>query len=140
MDYDGPVQTAYGPTTIGGGIAGRRIELEPDNTFHFTDDGREQVQFALHQPAGDVTGTAVLKARADGTYVPTANTSTFDITALQGTLTVTFYNGATANIPLPRDGAGVKETFGLNGEAIYKCEGNEVTVRFPKLTIWLERV
>ena len=52
---------------------------------------------------------------------------------------VTFYNGATANIPLPPDGAGVKETFGLNGEAIYKCEGNEVTVRFPKLTIGLQR-
>jgi hypothetical protein len=53
---------------------------------------------------------------------------------------VTFYNGATANIPLPPDGAGVKETFGLNGQAIYKCEGNQVTVRFPKLTIGLQRV
>lgn len=135
MDYDGPVQTAYGPTSISGGIAGRRIELKPDNTFHFTDDGREQVQFALHQAGGDVPGTAVLKAQADGTYVPSASTSTFDITALQGTLVVTFYNGATANIPLFPDGAGVKETFGVNGEAIYKCDGNQVTVRFPTLTI-----
>jgi hypothetical protein len=140
MDYDGPVQTAYGPTTIAGGIAGRRIELKPDNTFHFTDDGREQVQFALHQPAGDVTGTAVLKAQADGTYVPTANTSTFDITALQGTLTLTFYNGSTANIPLPPNGAGVEETFGLTGQATYTCDQNTVTVRFPALTIALERV
>jgi hypothetical protein len=42
LDYDGPVQTAHGPTTIVGGIAGRRIEVKPDNTFHFTDEGREQ--------------------------------------------------------------------------------------------------
>jgi len=43
MDYDGPVRTAFGPTTIKGGIAGRRIELKRDNTFHFTDDGRDRV-------------------------------------------------------------------------------------------------
>jgi hypothetical protein len=140
MDYDGPVQTAFGPTTIVGGIAGRRIELKPDNTFRFTDDGREPVQFALQSPGGAIPGTAVLKAQADGTYAPTATTSTFDITALQGTLTITFYEGTTTNIPLPPDGAGVKETFGINGEAIYTCDRNTVTVRFPALTIGLERV
>ncbi len=47
MDYAGPVQTAFGPTTISGGIGGRRIELKPDNTFHFTDDGSDKVQFSL---------------------------------------------------------------------------------------------
>jgi hypothetical protein len=140
MDYDGPVQTAFGPTTITGGIAGRRIELKPDNTFHFTDDGREQVQFSLQTPGGSVPGTAVLKAQAEGTYMPTASTSTFDITALQGSLTLTFYDGTTTNIPLPPNGAGVKETFGLNGEANYLCDGGKVTVRFPALTIGLERV
>jgi hypothetical protein len=102
MDYDGPVQTAFAPTTIVGGIAGRRIELKPDNTFHFTDHGREQVQFSLQRQGGSVPGTAVLKAQADGIYVPTATTSTFDITALQGSLTLTFYDGSTTNIALPR--------------------------------------
>jgi hypothetical protein len=140
MDYDGPVQTAFGPTTIAGGIAGRRIELRPDNTFHFTDDGREQVQFSLQTPGGSVPGTAVLKAQAEGIYMPTPSTSTFDITALQGSLTLTFYDGTTTNIPLPPNGAGVKETFGLNGEANYLCDRNTVTVRFPALTIGLERV
>jgi hypothetical protein len=140
MDYDGPVQTAYGPTTISGGIAGRRIQLKPDNTFHFTDDGREQVQFTLHQPAGETKGTAVLKAQADGTYVPTASTSTFDITALSGTLQLTFLTGEKIDIPLPPNGAGVKETFGLNGNANYTCDQSTVTVRFPALTIGLERV
>jgi hypothetical protein len=101
MDYDGPVQTAFAPTTIVGGIAGRRIELKPDNTFHFTDHGREQVQFSLQRQGGSVPGTAVLKAQADGIYVPTATTSTFDITALQGSLTLTFYDGSTTNIALP---------------------------------------
>lgn len=140
MDYDGPVQTAYGPTTIAAGIAGRRIELKPDNTFHFTDDGREPVQFSVPSRGGTVSGTAVLKAQADGSYTPTASTSTFDITALQGSLMLTFYDGSTANIPLPPDGAGVKETFGLNGNANYTCNGRTVTIRFPALTIGLERV
>jgi hypothetical protein len=72
--------------------------------------------------------------------VPTASTSTFNITALSGTLTLTFYDGSTTNIPLPPDGAGVKETFGLNGEATYRWEGNSVNFRFPALTIALERV
>lgn len=140
MDYAGPVQTAYGPTTLMGGIAGRRIELRADNTFRFTDDGREPVQFALQSPGGAIPGTAVLKAQAEGTLLPTPNTVTVNITALSGTLTVTFYNGQTFDIPLPPDGAGVKETFGINGEAIYTCEPNSVTVRFPALTIGLERV
>jgi hypothetical protein len=39
----------------------------------------------------------------------------------------------------PPDGAGVKETFGLNGEATYPCEGKAVNFRFPALTIALER-
>jgi hypothetical protein len=73
MDYDGPVQTQFGPTTIKGAIAGRRI-------------------------------------------------------------------GSSINIPLPPDGTGVKETFGLNGEANYTCERDTVTVRFPALTIGLARV
>ena len=40
----------------------------------------------------------------------------------------------------PPDGTGVKETFGLNGEANYTCQGNTVTFRFPALTIALEQV
>jgi hypothetical protein len=44
------------------------------------------------------------------------------------------------NIPLPPDGTGVKETFGINGDASYTCQGNAVTFRFPALTIALERV
>ena len=139
MDYDGPVQTAFGPTTIAGGIAGRRIELKPDNTFQFTDDGRDPVQFSVPSQGGTVSGTAMLDAQADGSYVPTASTSTFNITALSGTLTLKFYDGSTTNIPLPPDGAGVKETFGLNGEATYTCEGKAVNFRFPALTIALER-
>jgi hypothetical protein len=139
MDYDGPVQTAFGPTTIAGGIAGRRIELKTDNTFRFTDDGREPVQFSVPSQGGTVTGTGVLNAQADGSYVPTASTSSFNITALSGTLALTFYDGTATNIPLPPDGAGVKETFGLNGEATYTCEGNTVNFRFPALTIALER-
>lgn len=103
MDYDGPVQTAFGPTTIAGGIAGRRIELKPDNTFHFTDDGRDPVQFSVPSQGGTVSGTAMLDAQADGSYVPTASTSTFNITALSGTLTLKFYDGSTTNIPLPPD-------------------------------------
>jgi hypothetical protein len=47
MAYDGPVQTQFGPTVITGGIGGRRIELKRDNTFHFTDDGSDQVQISL---------------------------------------------------------------------------------------------
>jgi hypothetical protein len=35
------------------------------------------------------------------------------------------------DIPLPPDGTGVKETFGLNGDANYTCQGNTVTFRFP---------
>lgn len=139
MDYDGPVQTAFGPTTISGGIAGRRIELRPDNTFHFTDDGRERVQFSVQNQAGTTSGTAVLKAQADGTYMPTASTSSFNITALSGSLTLTLQDGSNVDIPLPPDGAGVKETFGLNGEANYTCERNTVTFRFAALTIALER-
>ena len=41
---------------------------------------------------------------------------------------------------LPPDGTGVKETFGLNGDANYMCQGNMVTFRFAALTIVLERV
>jgi hypothetical protein len=140
MDYAGPVQTAFGPTTIVGGIGGRRIELRPDNTFHFTDSGAEQVQFSVQNQSGTTKGTAILKAQADGIYVPTADTSTFDITALSGTLALTFQDGSVVNIPLPPNGAGVKETFGLNGNASYTCDAKSVTVRFPTLTIGLERV
>jgi hypothetical protein len=140
MDYDGPVQTQFGPTTIKGGIAGRRIELKRDNTFHFTDDGSERVQFSVQNPGGTTDGTAVLKAQADGTYVPTANTSSFNITALSGSLIATLQDGSNIDIPLPPDGTGVKETFGINGEANYTCERNTVSVRFPALTIGLERV
>jgi hypothetical protein len=139
MDYDGPVLTQFGPTTIPGGIAGRRIELKPDNSFHFTDDGREPVQFSSPSQGGTTSGTAVLNAQADGSYVPTASTSTFNITALSGTSALTFNDGTNVNIPLPPDGAGVKETFGLNGEATYTCEGNMLNFRFPALTIALER-
>jgi len=139
MDYDGPVQTQFGPTTITGGIGGRRIELKRDNTFHFTDDGSDKVQFSLlgNPPTN---GTAVLKAQSDGTFVPTAQTANFNITALSGTLVLTLQNGPIINIPLPPDGSGVKETFGLNGDANYTCGGNAVTFRFPALTIALERV
>jgi len=139
MDYDGPVQTQFGPTTITGGIGGRRIELKRDNTFHFTDDGSDKVQFSLlgNPPTN---GTAVLKAQSDGTFVPTAQTANFNITALSGTLVLTLQNGSIINIPLPPDGSGVKETFGLNGDANYTCGGNAVTFRFPALTIALERV
>ena len=139
MDYDGPVQTQFGPTTITGGIGGRRIELKRDNTFHFTDDGSDKVQFSLlgNPPTN---GTAVLKAQSDGTFVPTAQTANFNITALSGTLVLTLQNGPIINIPLPPDGSGVKETFGLNGDANYTCQGNTVTYRFPALTIALERV
>jgi len=139
MDYDGPVQTQFGPTTITGGIGGRRIELKRDNTFHFTDDGSDKVQFSLlgNPPTN---GTAVLKAQSDGTFVPTAQTANFNITALSGTLVLTLQNGSMINIPLPPDGSGVKETFGLNGDANYTCGGNAVTFRFPALTIALERV
>jgi hypothetical protein len=140
MDYDGPVQTQFGPTTIKGGIAGRRIELKRDNTFHFTDDGSERVQFSVQNPGATTDGTAVLKAQADGTYVPTANTSSFNITALSGSLIATLQDGSNLNFPLPPDGTGVKETFGINGEANYTCERNTVSVRFPALTIGLERV
>jgi hypothetical protein len=140
MDYDGPVQTAYGPTTIVGGIGGRRIELKPDNTFHFSDTGEDPVQFSVPVGGGTTSGTAVLKAEADGTYAPTATTSSFNITALSGSLTLRFPNGSTVDIPLPPDGAGVKETFGLNGDAQYTCDGPRVTARFAALTIGLERV
>jgi len=139
MDYDGPVQTQFGPTTITGGIGGRRIELKRDNTFHFTDDGSDKVQFSL-QGNPPTNGTAVLKAQSDGTFVPTAQTANFNITALSGTLVLTLQNGQMVNIPLPPDGTGVKETFGLNGDAIYTCQGNAVTFRFAALTIALERV
>ena len=139
MDYDGPVQTQFGPTTITGGIGGRRIELKRDNTFHFTDDGSDKVQFSL-QGNPPTNGTAVLKAQSDGTFVPTAQTANFNITALSGTLVLTLQNGQTVNIPLPPDGTGVKETFGLNGDANYTCQGNAVTFRFAALTIALERV
>jgi hypothetical protein len=139
MDYDGPVQTQFGPTMITGGIGGRRIELKPDNTFHFTDDGSDKVQFSLlgNPPTN---GTAVLKAQSDGTFVPAAQAANFNITALSGTLVLTLQNGSMINIPLPPDGTGVKETFGLNGDASYTCQGNTVTFRFPALTIALERV
>jgi len=139
MDYDGPVQTQFGPTTITGGIGGRRIELKRDNTFHFTDDGSDKVQFSL-QGNPPTNGTAVLKAQSDGTFVSTAQTANFNITALSGTLVLTLQNGQMVNIPLPPDGTGVKETFGLNGDAIYTCQGNAVTFRFAALTIALERV
>ena len=139
MDYDGPVQTQFGPTMIMGGIGGRRIELKPDNTFHFTDDGSDKVQFSLlgNPPTN---GTAVLKAQSDGTFVPAAQAANFNITALSGTLVLTLQNGQVVNIPLPPDGTGVKETFGLNGDASYTCQGNTVMFRFPALTIGLERV
>jgi hypothetical protein len=142
MDYSGPVQTQFGPTTITGGIGGRRIELKPDNTFHFTDDGSDKVQFSLLGQGGSppTNGTAVLKAQSDGTFVPSAQTANFNITALSGTLVLTLQNGQVVDIPLPPDGTGVKETFGLNGEANYTCQGNTVTFRFPALTIALERV
>jgi hypothetical protein len=142
MDYDGPVQTQFGPTTIAGGIGGRRIELKPDNTFHFTDDGSDKVQFSLLGKPGTppTSGTAVLKAQSDGTFVPTAQTANFNITALSGTLVLTLQNGQMINIPLPPDGTGVKETFGLNGDATYMCQGNTATFRFPALTIVLQRV
>jgi len=139
MDYDGPVQTQFGPTMITGGIGGRRIELKRDNTFHFTDDGSDKVQFSL-QGNPPTNGTAVLKAQSDGTFVPTAQKANFNITALSGTLVLTLQNGQTVNIPLPPDGTGVKETFGLNGDANYMCQGNMVTFRFAALTIVLERV
>jgi hypothetical protein len=139
MDYDGPVQTQFGPTTITGGIGGRRIELKRDNTFHFTDDGSDKVQFSL-QGNPPTNGTAVLKAQSDGTFVPTGQKANFNITALSGTLVLTLQNGQMVNIPLPPDGTGVKETFGLNGDANYMCEGNKVTFRFAALTIALERV
>ena len=139
MDYDGPVQTQFGPTRITGGIGGRRIELKSDNTFHFTDDGSDKVQFSLlgNPPTN---GTAVLKAQSDGSFVPAAQTANFNITALSGTLVLTLQNGSMINIPLPPDGRGVKETFGLNGDANFTCQGNTVTFRFPALTIALERV
>ena len=142
MDYDGPVQTQFGPTTIMGGIGGRRIELKPDNTFHFTDDGSDKVQFSLlGQNGGPPTnGTGVLKAQSDGSFVPTGQTANFNITSLSGTLVLTLTNGQVINIPLPPDGTGVKETFGINGDATYTCRGNTVTFRFPALTIALERV
>jgi hypothetical protein len=98
------------------------------------------VQFSVPVGGGTTSGTAVLKAEADGTYVPTATTSTFNITALRGTLTLRFPNGSTVDIPLPPDGAGVKETFGLNGDANYTCDDRTVSARFPTLTIGLERV
>lgn len=139
MDYDGPVRTQFGPTMIMGGIGGRRIELKPDNTFHFTDDGSDKVQFSLlgNPPTN---GTAVLKAQSDGTFVPTAQTANFNITALSGTLVLTLENGQMIDIPLPPDGTGVKETFGINGDATYTCQGNTVTFRFPALTIAVQRV
>ena len=139
MDYDGPVQTQFGPTMIMGGIGGRRIELKPDNTFHFTDDGSDKVQFSLlgNPPTN---GTAVLKAQSDGTFVPAAQAANFNITALSGTLALTLQNGQVVNIPLPPDGTGVKETFGINGDASYTCQDNTITFRFPALTIALERV
>ncbi len=142
MDFDGPVQTQFGPTMIMGGIGGRRIELKPDNTFHFTDDGSDKVQFSLLGQNGNppTNGTAVLKAQSDGSFVPTAQTANFNITALSGTLVLTLENGQVINIPLPPDGTGVKDTFGLNGDANYTCQGNTVTFRFPALTIALERV
>jgi hypothetical protein len=141
MDYAGPVQTQFGPTTIVGGFRGRRIELKRDNTFHFTDDGSDRVQFSLLGQGGNppTNGTAVLKAQSDGTFVPTGQTANFNITALSGTLVLTFTDGQMVDIPLPPDGAGVKETFGLNGDAAYTCQGNTVTFRFPALTISLER-
>jgi hypothetical protein len=141
MDYDGPVQTQFGPTVIMGGIGGRRIELKPDNTFHFSDDGSDKVQFSLLGQNGSppTNGTGVLKAQSDGSFVPTGQTANFNITALSGTLVLTLTNGQMINIPLPPDAAGVKETFGLNGDANYTCQGNTVTFRFPALTIALER-
>jgi hypothetical protein len=115
--------------------------LKRDNTFHFTDDGSDRVQFSLLGQGGNppTNGTAVLKAQSDGTFVPTGQTANFNITALSGTLVLTFTDGQMVDIPLPPDGAGVKETFGLNGDAAYTCQGNTVTIRFPALTISLER-
>ncbi len=142
MNFDGPVRTQFGPTMIMGGIGGRRIELKPDNTFHFTDGGSDKVQFSLLGQNGNppTNGTAVLKAQSDGSFVPTAQTANFNITALTGTLVLTLENGQVVDIPLPPDGTGVKDTFGLNGDANYTCQGNTVTFRFPTLTIALERV
>jgi hypothetical protein len=122
-------------------VVGRRIELKPDNTFHFTDDGSDTVQFSLLGQAGSppTNGTAVLKAGSDGSFVLTGQTANFNITALSGTLVLTLQNGQVVNIPLPPDGAGVKETVGLNGDATYTCQGKTVTFRFPALAISLER-
>jgi hypothetical protein len=82
----------------------------------------------------------VLKAQSDGIFVPSAQTANFNITALSGTLLLTLQNGQMINIPLPPDGAGVKETFGLNGGATYMCQDKTATFRFPALTIVVERV
>jgi hypothetical protein len=59
---------------------------------------------------------------------------------LSGRLVRTLQNGSMINIPLPPDGTGVTETFGINGDVSYTCQGNAVTFRFPALTIALERV
>jgi hypothetical protein len=99
------------------------------------------VQFSLLGQAGNppTNGAAVIKTESDGSFVPTGQTANFNITALSGTLVLTLQNGQGVNIPLPPDGAGVKETFGLNGDATYTCQGKTVTFRFPALTNSLER-
>jgi hypothetical protein len=135
--YSAPANTAFGPTNIEGGVSGRTIELRPDGTFHFEDTGRDQVNFELISTG--TTGTAVLKATAEGTYTADATTGTFDVTQLAGSLTLTLSDGQVMDVPLPPDAAGVEETFGLTGGATYTCDGDRVTVQFATVTLELER-
>jgi hypothetical protein len=137
--YTAPANTVYGPTNIEGGVSGRTIELRPDGTFHFEDTGRDKVNFELLSTDPVTTGTAVLKAQAEGAYTADATNGTFDVTQLSGTLTLTLASGEVVDVPLPADAAGVEETFGLTGGATYTCEGERITVQFATVTLVLER-
>jgi len=97
--YSAPVNTVYGPTNIEGGVGGRTIELRPDGTFHFEDTGRDKVDFELLSTAPPTTGTAVLKATAEGAYTADAASGTFDVTQLAGTLTLTLADGQVIDVP-----------------------------------------
>jgi hypothetical protein len=135
--YSAPANTVYGPTNIEGGVSGRTIELRPDGTFHFADTGRDEVNFELISTG--TTGTAVLKATAEGVYTADATSGNFDVTQLAGSLTLTLSDGQVIDVPLPPDASGVEETFGLTGGATYTCQDDRVTVQFPTVTIELER-